>query len=83
MNTIFNIEQYKHTEYNKLKLMNKETFPQTMFSWTEYEKFNEVYAWAKENCLEGKKTKSGGIAGGAYNRYHSIYFTCMLFLSTI
>ena len=74
MNTIFNIEQYKHTEYNKFKLMNKETFPQTMFSWTEYDKFNEVYAWAKENCLEGKKTKSGGIAGGAYNRYHSIYF---------
>ena len=63
-----NITDYKHIDYNKLKLMNKETFPQTTFSWSDYETFNEVYKWAKENCIEDKKTKSGGIAGGAYNR---------------
>lgn len=68
------IKNYKHSEYDLFHLMNKERFPQTTFSWNEYEKFNEVYQWAIANCILGKKTKSGGIAGGPYNRYHSIYF---------
>lgn len=68
------ITEYKHTSYKARGLMNKELFPQTTFNWTEYEKFNEVYQWARENCIKGKQTLSGGIAGGPYNRYHSIYF---------
>lgn len=69
-----NITEYKHSKYDLFHLMNKELFPQTTFSWQEYEKFNEVYQWAKTNCILGRKTKSGGIAGGCYNRYHSFYF---------
>ena len=66
--------EYKHTKYDLFKLMNKERFPQTTLSWSQYEQFNEIYAWARENCRPGVKTKSGGIASGAENRYHSIYF---------
>ena len=38
------------------------------------EEFNEIYQWAIENCIQGVKTNSGGIAGGPKNRFHSIYF---------
>lgn len=68
------ITQYPHTEYIMNKLMNKLKFIQTNFTWEEYEKFNEVYKWALENCHEGQKTASGGIAGGPKNRC-SFYFT--------
>lgn len=68
------LQDYKHSKYNMLKLMNKERFPQTTFSWSQYEEFNEIYAWARENCIPGIKTKSGGIAGGPKNRYQSFYF---------
>lgn len=69
-----NITDYKHIKYDLFHLMNKERFPQTTLSWKEYKTFNEIYQWAKDNCIKGKKTNSGGIAGGPYNRYHSIYF---------
>ena len=69
-----NITDYKHIKYDLFHLMNKERFPQTTLSWQEYKTFNEIYQWAKDNCIKGKKTTSGGIAGGPYNRYHSIYF---------
>lgn len=69
-----NITDYKHSKYDLFHLMNKERFPQTTFSWQQYELFNQIYQWAKDNCIPGQKTKSGGIAGGPYNRYHSIYF---------
>ena len=67
------ITQYKHKEYDFFKLMNKELFPQSSISWTDYEEFNEVYKWAKDNCMLGVKTRSGGIAGGPKNRYHNFY----------
>ena len=56
------ITVYKHSKYDMFYLMNKEKFPQTTLSWQEYETFNEIYQWAKDNCIKGKKTNSGGIA---------------------
>ena len=69
-----NITDYKHSKYDLFHLMNKERFPQTTLSYEQYEEFNEIYQWAIENCIQGIKTKSGGIAGGPKNRFHSIYF---------
>lgn len=67
------LDQYKHSTYDYLHTMNKLSFPITRFTWEEYQQFNEVYLWAKENCIEGRLTKSGGIAGGPYNRGHNFY----------
>lgn len=67
------LNQYKHSVYDYFHTMNKLSFPITRFNWEDYQKFNEVYLWAKENCIKGRLTKSGGIAGGPYNRGHNFY----------
>lgn len=67
------LTQYPHSEYDFFKLMNKLKFPTIPLTWLDYEEFNEVYEYCVSNMIEGRKTKSGGIAGGPYNRYHSFY----------
>lgn len=66
--------KYKSYKYDIFHTMNKLKFPITHFTWFDYEEFNEIYMWARENCMEGHKTPSGGIKGGFYNKYKNFYF---------
>lgn len=70
---MLDIEQYPHVDYKLSGVLNKEQFPQTTLTWLDYEVFNSLLFWAKENCKEGLKTPSGGIQSGPENRFKPIY----------
>ena len=67
------ITKYEHGMYLNFEPMNKIQFPLTRLNWADFNEFNEIYTWARENCIEGRKTPSGAIAGGPSNRFHNFF----------